>query len=47
MKKVLLTGMIGTLFAVSCSSAKQSQNPRADFMKLKGYWEISSVYYDN
>ena len=46
MKKVLLTGMIGTLFAVSCSSAKQSQNPRADFMKLKGSWEISSVDYD-
>ena len=46
MKKVLLTGMIGTLFAVSCSSANQAQNARADFMKLKGSWEISSVDYD-
>ena len=46
MKKVLLTGMIGTLIAVSCSSANQAQNARADFMKLKGSWEISSVDYD-
>ena len=46
MKKVLLTGMIGTLFAVSCSSANQAQNARADFMKLKGSWEISSVDYE-
>ena len=46
MKKVLLTGMIGTLFVVSCSSATQAQNARADFMKLKGSWEISSVDYD-
>ena len=46
MKKVLLTGMIGTLFAVSCFSANQAQNERADFMKLKGSWEISSVDYD-
>ena len=46
MKKVLLTGIIGTLFAVSCSSANQAQNARADFMKLKGSWEISSVDYD-
>ncbi|KAF1857598.1 hypothetical protein Lal_00014608 [Lupinus albus] len=38
--------MIGTLFAVSCSSANQAQNARADFMKLKGSWEISSVDYD-
>ena len=35
MKKVLLTGMIGTLFAVSCSSANQAQNAKDDFMKLK------------
>ena len=46
MKKVLLTGMIGTLFAVSCSSANQAQNARADFMKLKGNWEVSSVDYE-
>ena len=46
MKKVLLTGMIGTLIAVSCSSANQAQNARADFMKLKGSWEISSVDYE-
>ena len=46
MKKVLLTGMIGTLFAVSCSTAKQAQASRDDFYKLKGNWEVTSVDYE-
>ena len=46
MKKVLLTGMIGTLFAVSCSRAKQAQASRDDFYKLKGNWEVTSVDYE-
>ena len=46
MKKILLAGILGTTFLVSCSTAKQAQASRADFMKLKGSWEISSVDYD-
>ena len=50
MKKLLLAGMLGTsLFAVSCSSvnnAATSQNQRADFLKLKGDWQIVSIDYD-
>ncbi|NIF06925.1 hypothetical protein F3J23_15895 [Chryseobacterium sp. Tr-659] len=50
MKKLLLAGMLGTsLFAVSCSSvnkAATSQNQRADFLKMKGDWEIVSIDYD-
>ncbi|SIT23641.1 Lipocalin-like domain-containing protein [Chryseobacterium ureilyticum] len=50
MKKLLLAGMLGTsLFAVSCSSvnkAATSQNQRAEFLKLKGDWQIVSVDYD-
>lgn len=50
MKKLLLAGMLGTsLFAVSCSSvnnAKTSQNQRAEFLKLKGDWQIVSIDYD-
>lgn len=46
MKKVLLTGIVGTLIAVSCSSAKQALHTRAEVMKLKGSWEITSVDYD-
>ncbi len=50
MKKLLLAGMLGTsLFAVSCSSvnkAATSQNQRADFLKMKGDWQIVSVDYE-
>ncbi|MBP1165398.1 MULTISPECIES: lipocalin family protein [unclassified Chryseobacterium] len=50
MKKLLLAGMLGTsLFAVSCSSvnkAATSQNQRADFLKIKGDWQIVSIDYD-
>ncbi|MGK6341893.1 hypothetical protein ACMGDK_06610 [Chryseobacterium sp. DT-3] len=50
MKKLLLAGMIGTsLFAVSCSSVKKaetSQNQRAEYLKLKGDWQIVSVDYE-
>lgn len=42
--------MLGTsLFAVSCSSvnkAATSQNQRADFLKMKGDWQIVSIDYD-
>ncbi len=31
---------------MSCSSAKTAQTNRAEFLKLKGNWEITSVNYD-
>lgn len=46
MKKVLFTGIIGAVFAVSCSSANQAQHAKSEFMKLKGNWEITSVNYE-
>lgn len=49
MKKVLLTLALGSLFAVSCSSVKKAesaQTSRAEFLKMKGDWEITSVNYD-
>lgn len=46
MKKVLFTGLMGAVFAVSCSSANQAQHAKAEFTKLKGNWEITSVDYE-
>ncbi|HAV02042.1 MAG TPA: hypothetical protein DCW95_02400 [Chryseobacterium sp.] len=46
MKKVLLTGILGTAVLMSCSTAKTAQSHRADFLKMKGDWEITSVNYD-
>lgn len=48
MKKILFTGLIA-LFAVSCSSVKQAetaQTTRAEVLKLKGDWQITSVNYE-
>ncbi|MCJ8498103.1 lipocalin family protein [Chryseobacterium salipaludis] len=46
MKKVLLTGILGSAVLMSCSTAKTAQSNRADFLKMKGDWEITSVNYD-
>ena len=50
MKKLLFTGMLGaSLFAVSCSTvnkAKDAQNVRSEFLKMKGDWQIVSINYD-
>ncbi|MGI9652118.1 lipocalin family protein [Chryseobacterium sp. RLHN22] len=50
MKKLLLAGIVGTsLFAVSCSTvqkAKDAQNVRSEFLKMKGDWQIVSIDYD-
>ncbi|WP_143884152.1 lipocalin family protein [Chryseobacterium binzhouense] len=50
MKKLLLAGIVGTsLFAVSCSGVKkagEAQNQRAEFLKMKGDWQIVSIDYD-
>ena len=46
MKKILLAGILGTTFLVSCSTAKQAQASRDDFYKLKGNWEVTSVEYE-
>ena len=32
--------------SVSCSTAKTAQSNKAEFLKLKGNWEIASVDYD-
>ena len=46
MKNLLLTGIIGASLAVSCTTAKNAQTNRAEFLKMKGDWEITSVDYD-
>ena len=47
MKNLLIAGIIGATISVSCSTtAKTAQANRAEFLKLKGNWEISSVNYD-
>lgn len=46
MKNLLLAGIIGAAMTVSCSTAKTAQTARAEFLKLKGDWEITSVNYD-
>lgn len=47
MKNLLLTGIIGAALTVSCSTAKTAQFTKAEFLKLKGDWQITSVNYDN
>ncbi|WP_417431463.1 hypothetical protein [Halpernia sp.] len=49
MKKLLLTGIIGLFAVTSCSTvqnAKTAQTQRAEFLKMKGDWEITSIDYD-
>ena len=50
MKKLILAGMFGTtLFAgsgFSVKKARTSQNQRADFLKMKGDWQIVSIDYE-
>jgi len=50
MKKLLLAGMVGTsLFALSCSTVKKAgdaQSNRAEFLKMKGDFQIVSIDYD-
>lgn len=45
MKKVLIAGLFGATL-ISCSTAKTAQENKAEFLKLKGDWEITSVNYD-
>lgn len=48
MKRILFTGILGAMFLTSCSTvqqAQQQQNNRAEFLSLKGTWEITSVDY--
>ena len=37
---------MGAAISVSCSTAKTAQSNKAEFLKLKGNWEIASVDYD-
>lgn len=46
MKNILLAGLVGLMFATSCSTAKTAQENRKEFLKLKGTWQITSVDYD-
>lgn len=49
MKNLLLAGMIGATMSVSCSSvktAKTAQTNKAEFLQLKGDWEVTSIDYD-
>lgn len=46
MKNLLLTGILGAGILASCSTAKTAQANRAEFLNLKGDWEITSIDYD-
>ena len=46
MKNLLLAGILGAAISVSCSTAKTAQSNKAEFLKLKGNWELLSVDYD-
>lgn len=47
MKNLLLAGIVGAALTVSCSTAKTAQSNKAEFLQLKGDWQITSVNYDN
>lgn len=47
MKNLLLAGIVGAALTVSCSTAKTAQSNKAEFLHLKGDWQITSVNYDN
>ncbi|MCC2590755.1 lipocalin family protein [Chryseobacterium sp. MFBS3-17] len=46
MKNLLLTGFAAAGLLISCSTAKTAQDNRAEFLKLKGDWQVTSVDYD-
>ncbi len=46
MKNLLLTGFAAAGLLISCSTAKTAEDNRAEFLKLKGDWQVTSVDYD-
>ena len=49
MKKMFFAGLVGAALMTSCTAtqnAQTAQNNRADFLKLKGDWQITSVDYN-
>lgn len=49
MKKLALVGILVLLATTSCNSVKKAetaQNDRAEYLKLKGEWQISSVNHN-
>ena len=46
MKNIFLAGIMGAALLASCSTAKTAQSNRAEFLKLKGDWQLTSVNYD-
>lgn len=47
MRNLLLAGIVGAGLTVSCATAKTAQSNRADFLQLKGDWEITSIDYNS
>lgn len=49
MKNIFLMGILGSALAVSCTATKNTanvgQNNKAQFLKLKGTWELTNVDY--
>lgn len=46
MKNVIIAGILGATLFASCSTAKTAQADRAEFLKMKGDFELTSVDYD-
>ncbi len=46
MKNLIIAGIVGAALSVSCSTAKVAQDNRAEFLKLKGDWQITQVTHD-
>ena len=49
MKNLIIAGFVGAMLTVSCSGVKNAatyQTNRAEFLKMKGDFEITSVDYD-
>lgn len=46
MKNLLITGLAGAAICMSCATAKTAQANRAEYLKLKGDWTLTSVDYD-
>lgn len=46
MKNVILSALAGAFVLMSCAGAKTAQSQRAEFLEMKGDWQITSINYD-
>ena len=47
MKKLLFSALLGgAMISTSCENAKIAQQNNAEFLQMKGQWQITSVDYD-